>query len=230
MYCINCGVKLSDTESKCPLCGTIPYHPDINRTLSEKSYPTNNYPKISDTKIFQSILTALFLIPLVITIQCDLRITKSITWSGYVVGALIIAYVTIALPLWFKKPNPVIFTPCVFTSIGLYLLYINYVQEGNWFLTFAFPIVLFLGILSTTVVALFKYLKKGKLFVVSSGLLALSLFMPFIEFLLMITFKFERLIGWSVYPFSALFIIGMTLLIIAICRPLRETFERKFFF
>ncbi len=229
MYCINCGVKLADTEAKCPLCDTIVYHPDIQRKPAEKLYPINEYPKSKDSKIFQFILTFLFLIPLVITILCDLRISKSITWSGYVAGALIIAYVTFALPLWFKKPNPVIFTPCVFVTVVAYLLYINKVQGGDWFLTFAFPIVVFVGVVITTVVTLFRYLKKGRLFVVSGGILALSLFMPFVEFLLMITFDFENLIGWSVYPFSALFIIGIMLMIIAISRPLRDTFERKFF-
>lgn len=229
MYCINCGVKLADTENKCPLCGTVPYHPDIQQKSAEKLYPINEYPKSKDSKLFQIILTAMFLIPLVITVLCDLRISGSITWSGYVAGALAVGYVTVALPLWFKKPNPVIFTPCVFLSAGLYLLYINQIQNGDWFLSFAFPIVGFIGIVTTTVVTLFKYLRRGRLFVVSGGLLALSLFMPFIEFLLMITFDFEHLIGWSVYPFSALFIIGMLLMIIAISRPLRETFERKFF-
>ncbi len=229
MYCIKCGVKLADTESKCPLCGTVPYHPDIKREPAENLYPLNEYPKSKDGKIFQFILTFLFIIPLVITILCDLRISGSITWSGYVAGALVIGYMSVALPLWFKKPNPVIFTPCVFGTVGLYLLYINQVQNGDWFLTFAFPIVVFVGVVITTAVTLFKYLRKGRLFVVSGGILALSLFMPFIEFLLMITFKFDRLIGWSVYPFSALFIIGMMLMIIAISRPLRDTFERKFF-
>ena len=229
MYCINCGVKLADSENKCPLCGTVPYHPDIQRESAEKLYPTNKYPKNKDGKLFQFILTAMFIIPLVITVLCDLRISGLITWSGYVTGALAVGYVTFALPLWFKNPNPVIFTPCVFVSAGLYLFYINHIQNGDWFLTFAFPIVGFIGIVTTTVVTLFKYLRRGRIFVVSGELLALSLFMPFIEFLLMITFDFEKLIGWSIYPFAALFILGMTLMIIAISRPLRDTFERKFF-
>ena len=35
MYCINCGVKLADSEKRCPLCGTVPYHPDIVRQEGE---------------------------------------------------------------------------------------------------------------------------------------------------------------------------------------------------
>ena len=29
MYCIQCGVKLADSQSACPLCGTVVFHPDI---------------------------------------------------------------------------------------------------------------------------------------------------------------------------------------------------------
>ena len=49
MYCINCGVKLADTENKCPLCGTVPYHPDIQRGSAEKPYPIKEYPKSKKT-------------------------------------------------------------------------------------------------------------------------------------------------------------------------------------
>ena len=31
MYCINCGVKLADTEHICPLCGTEVFHPELMR-------------------------------------------------------------------------------------------------------------------------------------------------------------------------------------------------------
>ena len=39
MYCANCGVKLADTENRCPLCGTEAYHPDIERPEVDPLYP-----------------------------------------------------------------------------------------------------------------------------------------------------------------------------------------------
>ena len=45
MYCVNCGVRLEDTEKKCPLCGTVPYHPEIQRKPEESLYPPDRYPK-----------------------------------------------------------------------------------------------------------------------------------------------------------------------------------------
>ena len=44
MYCIKCGVELSDTEKACPLCGTVPYHPQMKRQEAEPLYPQMVYP------------------------------------------------------------------------------------------------------------------------------------------------------------------------------------------
>lgn len=59
-------------------------------------------------------------------ILCDWRINGSIVWSGYASGGVALLYVLVALPLWFRRPNPVIFVPIDFAAIGLYLLYINF--------------------------------------------------------------------------------------------------------
>ena len=45
MYCIKCGVRLADTENKCPLCGTVPFHPEITREEAEPLYPRDRYPE-----------------------------------------------------------------------------------------------------------------------------------------------------------------------------------------
>ena len=50
------------------------------------------------------------------------------------------------------------------------------------------------------------------------------------EFLMVLTFRFSKFIGWSWYPMVALILMGGALIFLAICRPARETVERKFFF
>ena len=47
MYCINCGVKLADTEKKCPLCNTAPCEASIQREPARALYPKNHYPEAS---------------------------------------------------------------------------------------------------------------------------------------------------------------------------------------
>ena len=46
MYCIICGVKLGDTEQVCPLCGTDPLNPNMERKHIRPLYPENRYPGI----------------------------------------------------------------------------------------------------------------------------------------------------------------------------------------
>ena len=41
MYCIKCGVKLADSEKKCPLCNTVVYHPDLQQNEVKPLYPIN---------------------------------------------------------------------------------------------------------------------------------------------------------------------------------------------
>ncbi len=230
MYCIQCGVKLADTEKVCPLCGTVPYHPDIPQVDVPPLYPENRYPAVTKISRFgiMMIVTAAFLLPLVITLLCDLRIAGGITWSGYVMGALLLTYLCCALPAWFKRPNPVIFVPVGFAAAGAYLLYINHVTGGNWFLSFAFPTVGAFGLIVTAVVTLIKYVRRGYLYIFGGATLAVGAVIPLLEFLMNYTFSL-RFVAWSVYPTTALLFLGGLLLFFAICRPARESMERKFF-
>ena len=229
MYCIQCGVKLSDTAQSCPLCGMVCYHPALPRPAAEPLYPRDRHPQPQISPFgAMSALTILFLIPMLITLLCDLRINSRVTWSGYVIGGLLLIYEIFSLPGWFRRPNPVVFVPCGFAAAALYLLYIDLHTGGHWFLTFAFPLVGGLGVIFTTLITLLRYVKRGKLYIFGSCTLALGAFMPLVEFLAIRTFH-RPLTGWSVYPFVALVLLGGYLIFLGICRPARESMERKFF-
>ena len=230
MYCINCGVKLADSEKQCPLCLTKVYHPEISQKDADPLYPPQRYPalQVSPTGT-RVILTVLFLLPLLICLQCDLLLSGGISWSGYVSGALVVLYVAIVLPSWFRKPNPVIFVPCTFAAVGAYLLYINFATAGSWFLSFAFPVTGFIALVVTAVVTLLRYVRKGMLYIIGGAFIALGAFMPLMEFLLVLTFSSVEFVWWSLYPLTALVLLGGMLIFLAICRPARETMERKLF-
>ena len=230
MYCIQCGVKLADTEKKCPLCGLTVYHPELKQPEASPLFPENKYPEVAPRSLLgQIILTALYLIPINIVLLVDSQIHQSITWSGYVVGALVLSYVLFVLPSWFIRPNPVIFVPCGFAAVGLYLLYINFATGGDWFMTFAFPVTGITALLVTAVVTLMRYVPKGAMYIFGGALIAFGLFTLLIEHLLNITFPGIRFVGWSLYPLGSLIILGGLLIFLAICRPAREKLERKLF-
>lgn len=231
MYCIKCGVKLAESKAACPLCGTVPYHPEVTGQEAQRLYPANRYPvaQLSPKGAMIVITVVVFLLPILITLLCDLQLNRGITWSGYVVGALLAAYVPFMLPFWFNRPNPVIFVPVSFVGIGLYLLYICLATGGKWFLSFAFPMLGIITVIVTAAVTLLRYLSRGRLYIFGGAFLAAGLAMPLMELLVNITFQVQRFYWWSLYPLTVLVLLGGMLIFIALYPPARETMERKFF-
>ena len=230
MYCIHCGVKLADTEKKCPLCGTVVYHPELQQKDARPLFPREKMPKSkSGSKALNGAVIILFLIPLIVSLLSDLHIDGEADWFGFVAGALVVAYVAFALPMWFRKPNPVIFVPCSFAAAALYLLYINFATGGNWFFSFALPVIGGVCLIVCAVITLLYYLRRGRLYIIGGAFIALGAFMLLIEFLLSVTFSL-RFIGWSIYPMAVLVLFGGLLIYLAINRSAREMMERKLFF
>ena len=229
MYCVKCGVKLGENEKKCPLCGTVAFHPEVTRESVEDAYPHGRVPEINKSFVSAVVLTVMFIIPVVTVLLCDLKVYGKVTWSGYVVGALLLTYIAAVLPTWFRSPNPVIFVPCAFAAAGCYVLYIDLATDGGWFLTFAFPIIGCIGLTVTAMAALFRYIKKGGLYILGGAFCFIGLSMLPIEFLASYTFGVGRFIGWSLYPLSSMVLIGAFLIFLAIYAPARKYLERIFF-
>lgn len=230
MYCIKCGVKLADTEKKCPLCNTAVFHPDFEQKPERLLYPDDKMPKSnSNPKALNIAVVILFLIPLFVCFFADWFLDGKIEWFGYVAGSLAIVYVTFALPSWFKKPNPVILVPCWFAVAALYLLYINFATDGDWFLSFGLPVVGGIGLITCAVVTLIYYLRKGTLYILGGAFMVLGAFILLVEFLMKLTFGLQ-FIGWSIYPLVVLFLFGGLMILIAADDMVRETIKRKLFF
>lgn len=232
MYCVNCGVELAGSEKVCPLCRTRVFHPDLPRQDAPAPYPPDHHirPEEVNRSGFLFIVTVLALLPAVICLLCDWRINGGVVWSGFAAGAIGLLYVLIVLPMWFKRPNPVIFVPVDFLAIGLYLLYIDLAVKGGWFLSFAFPVTGAIGLLLTAVVALVRYVRGGYLYIFGGALILAGGLAVLIEFLINVTFGIHEVLLWSIYPLAAGVILGGMLLIIAVCKPLRKSLQRKFFF
>lgn len=229
MYCVNCGVRLGESEKKCPLCDTLVYHPNFKDRQIKPMYPQGLMPNVKGrSKAFNGALIILFFIPLLVTFLADLNFDNRLEWFWFVGFALLLAYVTFALPLWFKKPNPVIFVPCDFAAAALYLMYIDFATKGGWFLGFALPVTVGFCIIVCSVLTLLYYLKKGVLYILGGAIVATGAFMPIVELLLSRTFKLD-FIGWSFYPLAVTILLGGLMIYLAINRSAREIMQRKLF-
>lgn len=229
MYCVKCGVRLADTEKVCPLCETPVFFPE-ERPDADPLFPKGKAPKGRANTFFVMLSITLFcLLSMLTVLLTDLRSGGGIGWSAFVMGAIFTVYICFILPFWFKKPNPVIFTPCGFASVAAYLMLISAVTAGSWFFSFALPVVVGITLIVTAVVTLTRYLHRGKLYVFGGASLALGLYMPIIELHSVHTFEGVRFVAWSFYPLIALALLGGWLIFVASYRPAREALERIFF-
>ena len=230
MYCINCGVKLEDTESRCPLCGVVVYHPDLTRETAQPLYPRHRYPAPEvASKAAQIVVSTLMAIAMLTTLYIDRQINGRISWGGIVAGGILVAYVMLVLPFWFRRVHPLAYVPGVFGTIALYLLYICHVTGGSWFMGFALPITVYLGILLSVQSYLLTRYRNRVLTILGWGLIAMGGLMVLMEYRIFRTFPDVKFVGWSVYPLISLALLGAMLLFLAVNRRAREKMEEKFF-
>lgn len=225
---MNCGVKLGVGEEKCPLCGLRAYHPDLKREIEEPLYPEEWVAPKPERTGWRFLLTVCFIIALFTCLLVDLLLTRTVSWSGYVLGGLLTGYILAVLPLWFPKPNFVILLPIDFTAIGLLLLYIDLATGGSWFLSFAFPVTAMYGLLCTAVAAIGKYVRGGYFFQFGGACIAFGCSAMLLEFFLHITFHFP-MFRWSLYPVAVLSAVGLFWILAGIIRPLGDVLRKRLF-
>ena len=100
---------------------------------------------------------------------------------------------------------------------------------GKWFISFAFPVVLGAGAITCALITLLRYLHKGRLYVVGGSVMAFGGLILMIELLMTVTFEYT-FIGWSLYPLTAMLLVGGLLIYLAMNSVAREKIERKIFF
>ena len=229
MYCVKCGVKLGDGAPSCPLCGTrVMYFEDGSPT--EASQYSDRYPaeqrhaKYLVLALLTSLMASAGLICLIICLKTFGRVY----WSGYVLMGLALAWIIVILPLWFERWHPLIFLPVDFAAVCGFLLYVCAVRGGHWFLSFAFPVTMIVGLLLIAAVAVARHVRRGRLYIAAALVLATGGFCMLIELFEHITFG-TKMFLWSLYCVSFCGLLGLFLLIAAIIPPLRAYLERKFF-
>jgi hypothetical protein len=230
MYCIKCGVELADTEKSCPLCKTTVFHPELAQKEVAPNYPPYRRPHSRINKRGVLFLITMFYIMLTLQlVVCEVSIFDTLSWSLYAIGGLMLSYIVIILPTWFSRPNPVIFVPCDFAATALYLWFINEFSNGDWFVFFALPIIILAALIITAILALSRYVGRGYFLIFGGASLLTGAFIVMIEMLLHVTFSPAKFYFWSVYPLIAFTLLGIALIIVGLCRPLRESIAKKIF-
>ncbi len=229
MYCVKCGVRLQEGVKACPLCGTSVWCPDAGEGEPAASY-SDRYPVVSRQERLTAMasLTVALLAAMVACYSIAVNTTGHMDWSFYVIVGVSAFYLIFLLPLWFRHPNPMIFVPVAFLSLCLLLLLISYRTGGGWFWTFAFPLTGLLAVLTNGAVALFRYVKRGTIFITGGLLVAMGGSCMLAELFEHLTFH-TSMFTWSIYAAAVFGLFGGFLILAGVIRPLREHLERRFF-
>ena len=230
MYCVNCGAKLSAGQKVCPICETEVYHPSFASEPEIRTYPDGSFKSEEfNYKGLLFVITILYLIPLILPMILEISWVKNVGWSGYVTGGCILFYLAFILPYWWKRPNPVIITPCFLAAAILFLWYVCWNTGGSWFFPCALPISAALFAIITAMTAVLKYVRRGRLFTVGGGIIALGVWTVELEILIRVTFGVDPHFYWSISSFGFCFIVGILLIIIGIVKPFRDSLKKIFY-
>lgn len=229
MYCVKCGVKLSDDLNVCPLCQTKVYY----NQQQIKANDTKKYPEIMPTKTqanrsLASILTMLSLLAVTIILILNYQLYSEIKWGGYAIFAIGLIYIIFIFPLWFTRYNPIIAAIINHIAIALLLLYVNLKTNGSWFLTFALPLTVIICFNAVLAIILIKYVSKGGFFISGGIIILIGLSSMLIEFFQHLTFG-SKMFVWSLYVVSCCGIFGLFLILAGIIKPLKNYLNKRFF-
>ena len=228
MYCVYCGVRLQDGAAECPLCRTPVMIPDAAE--GRDLYPSRLPEEKSHGRGLLVLLLTLVMAgtALACLIFCLHRYGQ-VSWSGYVLLGMALLWMWILLPLLFRRYRPMIFLPIGFACLAAFLLYVNWQTGGNWFLSFAFPVTGIAAVLTLLGVAIFRYIRQGRLRLLGLYLIVIGASFMLIEFFQHLTFG-SRMFDWSLYCVIAFGAMGLFLFIATLIPPLHAHLRKIFFF
>ena len=231
-YCVNCGVELAEYIKKCPLCSTEVINPNNPYDLaSSPNYPEYQPVPKSKTsaKLILGIIAILFILPIAVCMLADMSYNGIVSWSGYVIASLFAVYTIIASALTVHGESLLLEQVFDYMAIILLLVYIEEQSGGSWFLPLALPLVICIALTTLILTFLAKILAKRILTVISVGMFLCSIICVICDILIKYNYYSNVSIGWSLYPFISLVIIGSVLLFIDNNKFIKRRFEKKFF-
>ena len=134
-YCSNCKITNMDNTNNCPLCG--------KELKKDNNQPETIYPKYigiaEKREPIINILEKILLWALVICLVIDLFITKTLSWSLYVLASLLLVLVIVLQAIKKKNSLAILLTRLTFW-LSLYMIFIEfYTNSFGWGIQYAIP-------------------------------------------------------------------------------------------
>lgn len=227
-YCVNCGVKLKNSEKKCPLCNTKVINPNKVNSEYEPVYSNKieTFKKINYKYLSKLIILLLMATAFVILIF-DFIISKNITWSLYVVASIL--YLCCHLSFAVVK-NIYLSLVIHLVSTELFLLLIAYLNNGmHWYLYLVFPFIFIVWSYIILVTYLIKRKKGNFLKRISLCLLFCGLTVILVEASIDL-FRFNIInYTWSLYAAFPITIISIFIFILSYNKKIVDEIKQRMF-
>lgn len=227
-FCVNCGVKLAKSEGKCPLCKTEVLNPNVKDKDIQSIYP-EKIEKLSNINwnYVMKLISILLVIFGLISVICDLLIIGHMTWSIYVIGAVLYLG-SLSSFLHFKKP----YIPIIISTMGaeLFILLIAYLNNFlNIFKFLIMPFIFIESILFLIVIWIVRRKKKNIVRMISFCLFMFSLAIISIEVLIDLYSNIDVILSWSVYVTLPILIISLGLILLSFNKKILEEIKKRIF-
>ena len=231
-YCVNCGVELAPSERSCPLCGVEVNNPrDPWKEPRRRPYPQTLERVLSgiDRRYGVGLAAMLLLIPALVKVALNLLISAAVTWSLYVVGAILCAFVVVLLPLAFSDFHPFLAICLDIAAVALYVGLICFLSDGDWYAGLALPLVLATGAALFGVTFAFTRKRLGALAKLGWLLLLVGLLTLGIECILGLYLD-ARWPMWSLLVLLPCLVLAAMLFFIESRQNLKDQIRRRLFY
>lgn len=230
-YCVHCGVKLGSGEARCPLCNTISIDPHEQKQQEKQAplYPTRTQEQLlqRSKRYFLALFGILLLVPALLCLMIDLLIGGSVSWSIYAFTALVLLYISIAVPIWVDRYKAYF---SIITSYICLMLYLKMVEEvsgsGHWFFPIVLPCVTVFIVLTLLITHLYKRNVLGKFTLFGAILAEIAVLCVIIELLISLYLDKAPFV-WSQYAFAPCLFISLLIFFINSNQTIREEIRRR---
>jgi len=232
-YCVNCGVELRDSERSCPLC-SVPVNNPAQPWSEPKSMP---YPRrvdrIIDTvdrRYGAGLAGLILLVPAAITVITDILTSGAVSWSAYVVGALVMLSVFILVPMVFKAPRVQLFIALDALAVLAFLFLIEVSSGGAWFLRLGLPVVLIAASSALVMLTVFRSRSTGALIKASVALLEVSVLCVALNLVINAFIDRPLFPHWALYAAIPCVILSIILFYTERHEALKEKIRKRLFY
>ena len=231
-YCVQCGVELARDLARCPLCQTEVLNPNQPPVCEpENEQPDNIEQAISrlDKGYARQLSVILMLIPMVVVLIIDV-LDGGLTWSPFVIGALVMAWCFFVVPVVFRAKKPYLYITLDVLALCGYLALIAFMVDGfSWYLNIVLPLLVLIGAITLLAILVIRRVKVVKLYRGAAFFILLALFVLGLEIIVDLAVRGRVDLGWSVYSGIPLVVIALTAIALEQNKGLKEAIRKRLF-